>query len=383
MLKIHSFLREMKGNDTPLGIRILKMRNKITAPVVYVTVAAMLVLNFSYFNGFNSSASELHAKAESIIDLLDEVEETQTSELFTTDMQQYTFSSLDLNKNISITEKLQKIEKITARVILENRKYNDLNEYDGINELITRNNSNDELSLLSLVETEGTNDNATEVLTTAVAMDQDNGKANIKTVAANDKGNESTGIKTVVASTKEKDNKDTKTETKETIKTETNKKSNKESKKDKEVAETLANGLILSHNTSMIKKLSVEELEVLQRIVEAEATGEDIYGKILVANVVLNRVNDEGFPDTVKEVVFQKSGGSYQFSPTRDGRYWSVTVSDSTIEAVERALTGEDYSEGALYFFARRLTTSKKAKWFDNSLDRLFKYGCHEFYKNK
>lgn len=141
--------------------------------------------------------------------------------------------------------------------------------------------------------------------------------------------------------------------------------------------------LTLAMNKNMKKSLSKKELEVLQRIVEAEATGEDIYGKILVANVVINRMNSSNFPDTVSGVVFQKTGTTYQFSPTRDGRYWSVKISKSTKEAVKRALKGEDYSKGALYFFARKLTTARKANWFDNKLNKVIKYGCHEFYTEK
>jgi N-acetylmuramoyl-L-alanine amidase len=108
---------------------------------------------------------------------------------------------------------------------------------------------------------------------------------------------------------------------------------------------SVPSNLTLTMNKAMKLSLSADEKEVLQRIVEAEATGEDIYGKILVANVVINRVNSDEFPDTISEVVFQKIGGSYQFSPTKDGRYWSVKVSKETIKAVDRALSGEDYSE--------------------------------------
>lgn len=131
-------------------------------------------------------------------------------------------------------------------------------------------------------------------------------------------------------------------------------------------------------------KLSSEQLTVLERIVEAEAGDEDVYGKILVANVVLNRVLDDEFPDTVKEVVFQSNGKTYQFSPVRKGgRYYTVKVSEHTKAAVARALAGEDYSDGALYFFARRYTSAKKAKWFDTSLRKIVEYGCHEFFGNK
>lgn len=131
-------------------------------------------------------------------------------------------------------------------------------------------------------------------------------------------------------------------------------------------------------------KLSTEQLTVLETIVEAEAGDEDVYGKILVANVVLNRVLDKEFPNTVKEVVFQNNGKTYQFSPVRKGgRYYTVKVSEHTKTAVARALVGEDYSEGALYFFARRYTSANKANWFDTSLRKIVEYGCHEFFGNK
>lgn len=128
-------------------------------------------------------------------------------------------------------------------------------------------------------------------------------------------------------------------------------------------------------------QLSDKDHEALLRIVEAEAGGEDQNGKLLVANVVLNRVNSELFPDTVWEVVMQKEQGIAQFSPTVDGRYQSVTVSEDTREAVERALYGEDISQGALYFCAREKADSKKVQWFDRKLTRLFAYGHHEFFQ--
>lgn len=127
--------------------------------------------------------------------------------------------------------------------------------------------------------------------------------------------------------------------------------------------------------------LEEEELEVLQRIVEAEAGNEDEDGKLLVANVVLNRVDSDSFPDTVTEVVFQQSKGVTQFSPVASGRIHTVKVSEETIAAVERALSGEDISQGALYFAARKYASSKKMRWFDEKLTFLFRHGGHEFYK--
>ncbi|MGN1171798.1 MAG: cell wall hydrolase [Lachnospiraceae bacterium] len=123
-----------------------------------------------------------------------------------------------------------------------------------------------------------------------------------------------------------------------------------------------------------------EEREILCRIVEAEAGGEGLGGKMLVAGVVLNRVENEKFPDTIKEVVFQRDHGICQFSPVRDGRYQKVKISEETEEAVDRALMGEDYSRGALYFVSRKSADPEKMKWFDRHLRLLYVYGGHEFF---
>lgn len=130
-----------------------------------------------------------------------------------------------------------------------------------------------------------------------------------------------------------------------------------------------------------IYQLSEEDYEILLRIVEAEAGGEGEKGKLLVANVVLNRVKSEEFPDTVKDVVFQSNGGTSQFSPVSDGRYYTVEITEETVRAVERALTGEDISEGALFFAARKSADPERMKWFDMNLEFLFSYGGHEFFK--
>jgi len=139
--------------------------------------------------------------------------------------------------------------------------------------------------------------------------------------------------------------------------------------------------LSVEEEISTIMDLTEDEIGMLERIVQAEAGGEDMIGKILIANVIFNRIASEDFPDNVEDVIFQQTQGDYQFSPVANDRYWSVSVSEDTREAVTRALEGEDYSEGALYFMARKRTSASNAQWFDNNLLWLFKHGGHEFYK--
>lgn len=123
--------------------------------------------------------------------------------------------------------------------------------------------------------------------------------------------------------------------------------------------------------------LSESDYNTLLRIVQAESGGCDITGKILVANVILNRVDSNEFPDSIHGVVYQKS----QFSPVIDGSINRCKVSDETREAVDRALNGEDPSEGALYFMNRSKSAPKNVRWFDTKLSFLFKHGEHEFFK--
>ena len=127
--------------------------------------------------------------------------------------------------------------------------------------------------------------------------------------------------------------------------------------------------------------LTGKDYEILLRIVEAEAGSEDERGKLLVANVVLNRVNSEVFPDTVEQVVYQEADGKAQFSPVANGTIQKVTVGPETKKAVERALQGEDISEGALYFVSRKAADPDNLNWFDSHLTRLFSYGGHEFFR--
>ncbi len=129
--------------------------------------------------------------------------------------------------------------------------------------------------------------------------------------------------------------------------------------------------------------LSQADYEALLKIVQAEAGTEDEKGKMLVAGVVLNRVKNRSFPDTVTEVVMQNKNGVYQFSPVGAGTYQTIKVTQSTIDAVERVLMGEDVSEGALYFVSRKSANPEKVKWFDTRLTKLFTHGGHEFFTTR
>lgn len=116
---------------------------------------------------------------------------------------------------------------------------------------------------------------------------------------------------------------------------------------------------------------------IMERIVEAEAGDQNVAGRQMVANVIINRIKSKNFPNSVKGVVFAHR----QFSPVSNGSYYRVSVSDLTKKAVERALKEKDNTKGALYFMYRAGSDAKNIRWFDRDLTRLYKYGCHEFFK--
>lgn len=116
---------------------------------------------------------------------------------------------------------------------------------------------------------------------------------------------------------------------------------------------------------------------ILERIVEAESGDQTIKGRQMLANVILNRMKSEKFPNSVREIVF----AGRQFSPVSNGSYYRVKVSSQTKKAVEKALKEKDNTNGALYFMYRAGSDSSNVSWFDRELTKICEYGCHEFFR--
>ncbi|MCL6601638.1 MAG: cell wall hydrolase [Paenibacillus sp.] len=121
--------------------------------------------------------------------------------------------------------------------------------------------------------------------------------------------------------------------------------------------------------------VSEEDMLLLQKIVMAEAEGEPYQGKVAVANVVLNRLRSANFPDTIKDVIYQKS----QFSPVANGRLKRVKPNQDSINAVNAALSGVKKVSDDTYFFlslklAQDLTVHHNQKYVKT-------IGNHTFYK--
>ncbi len=117
-----------------------------------------------------------------------------------------------------------------------------------------------------------------------------------------------------------------------------------------------------------------DDLCWLSRIIEAEARGETLAGKIAVGNVVLERVADPAFPSTVESVIFDTTGG-VQFSPTRSGNIYNEPGDESVI-AAKIALEGEVVVR-ALYF---SMAKNAETCWAAKHCEFVTELGGHVFF---
>ena len=120
---------------------------------------------------------------------------------------------------------------------------------------------------------------------------------------------------------------------------------------------------------------NADELYWLSRIIEAEAGGEILEGKIAVGNVVLNRVADKRYPNTIYGVIFDFKNG-IQFTPAYTGTVYN-TPSHESIIAAKMCLEGSEIVDGVLFFFNPRIATSN---WISKNRPFAARIGRHDFY---
>lgn len=95
------------------------------------------------------------------------------------------------------------------------------------------------------------------------------------------------------------------------------------------------------------------DVDLLARLISAEARGEPYEGQVAVGAVVLNRVNHASFPNTLSGVIYQSGA----FSCLDDGQF-DEPVAESAYRAARDALNGWDPSGGAIYYFNPDTATS-------------------------
>lgn len=98
---------------------------------------------------------------------------------------------------------------------------------------------------------------------------------------------------------------------------------------------------------------SSSEVYLLAKTIYAEGRGEPYVGQVAIAAVVLNRVRNSAFPNTISGVVYQK----HAFTAVSDGQI-NLTPNDTAMRAARDAIAGWDPTGGALYYYNPAVATS-------------------------
>jgi N-acetylmuramoyl-L-alanine amidase len=121
-----------------------------------------------------------------------------------------------------------------------------------------------------------------------------------------------------------------------------------------------------------ILSITNEDLILLSKVVTSEARGESYEGQVAVAAVVINRVLDPRFPDTIRDVVYQKNA----FSVVSDGSI-NMEPTELAYKAAQEALYGVDPTNNSVYFWNPDISTCSWIK----TLNPHMRIGNHVFAK--
>lgn len=128
----------------------------------------------------------------------------------------------------------------------------------------------------------------------------------------------------------------------------------------------------LGGSSSNSTTYSNADVELLGKVISAEARGESYEGQVAVGAVILNRVAHPSFPDSISGVVYQNGA----FSCVNDSN-WYQPVAESAKKAATDALNGWDPTGGAIYYY----NASKTTNGFMHSRPVLTVIGNHKFCK--
>lgn len=95
------------------------------------------------------------------------------------------------------------------------------------------------------------------------------------------------------------------------------------------------------------------DLYLLAKLIHSEARGEPYVGQVAVGAVVLNRVKDPGFPNTLEGVIYQP----WAFTALHDGQF-SLEPNSTSYQAAQDAFNGWDPSYGSIYYYNPATATS-------------------------
>ncbi len=110
------------------------------------------------------------------------------------------------------------------------------------------------------------------------------------------------------------------------------------------------------NNVSLAKTTSTSDIQLMARAINGEARGEPYEGQVAVGAVILNRVKDSRFPNSISGVIYQPGA----FTAVSDGQINAAISEDSTVyKAAQDAMNGWDPTGGCVYYFNPSTATNK------------------------
>ena len=114
-------------------------------------------------------------------------------------------------------------------------------------------------------------------------------------------------------------------------------------------------------------EIDMEEVRMLAQLIQSEAGNQSYTGRVLVADVVLNRVDDSRFPNTIKDVIFYPG----QFTVIDNGSFdkEGKRLREENVEIALNEMTCQErYNTKVLYFGTDKFNGSNFFKedghWF-------------------
>ena len=110
------------------------------------------------------------------------------------------------------------------------------------------------------------------------------------------------------------------------------------------------------NNVSLAKATSTSDVQLMARAINGEARGEPYEGQVAVGAVILNRVKDSRFPNSISGVIYQPRA----FTAVSDGQINASISEGSTVyKAAQDAMNGWDPTGGCVYYFNPSTATNK------------------------
>ena len=98
---------------------------------------------------------------------------------------------------------------------------------------------------------------------------------------------------------------------------------------------------------------SSSDVYLLAKTIHAEGRGEPYTGQVAIGAVILNRVRNSAFPNTISGVIYQKGA----FTAVDDGQI-NLSPNETAMRAARDAINGWDPSGGAIYYYNPAVATS-------------------------